>query len=387
MKVLVLAPQPFYMDRGTPIAVKCLVTEFSDLGWQVDLLTFHEGADIAIPNVRIIRIPRLPGMSAIDPGLSIKKLSCDVLLFLKAIRLAARGGYGYVHAVEESAFMAAALRWMFRLPYVYDMDSSMADQIVEKRPRMAFALPLLKRFEAAVVRRAAVVLPVCESLARIARDSGAEHTLVLTDPPAFTALPGPHVALTRQRLGIGGTCFMYVGNLESYQGIGMLLEAFAMAATGGHAMSLVIVGGKPADIATHQQMAETLGVAARTHFLGPKPLAEVGNLVAAADVLVSPRLTGVNTPMKIYAYLNSGKAILATDIESHSQVLTSDIAVLEPAVPERFAEGICRLAGNARMREELASRAAVVGRERYSQDAFSATVRRFRHLIESLTAA
>ena len=89
----------------------------------------------------------------------------------------------------------------------------------------------------------------------------------------------------------------------------------------------------------------------------------MGSLVAAADVLVSPRVKGVNTPMKIYAYLNSGKPILATDIESHSQVLDSTIAVLEPPVAERFADGICRLADDARLREELAGRAAVVARE------------------------
>jgi glycosyltransferase involved in cell wall biosynthesis len=113
----------------------------------------------------------------------------------------------------------------------------------------------------------------------------------------------------------------------------------------------------------------------------------MGPLIAAADVLVSPRVSGVNTPMKIYAYLNSGKAILATDIESHSQVLTSETALLEPPIVERFADGICRLADDPGLRATLASRAAEVAQEKYSQAAFAATVRRFAAVIEPLTKA
>jgi glycosyltransferase involved in cell wall biosynthesis len=180
---------------------------------------------------------------------------------------------------------------------------------------------------------------------------------------------------------------MYVGNLEVYQGVGLLLEAFATAARHGCQASLVVVGGKPADVAAHQVMAASLGIDDRTRFLGPKPLLETGALVGGADVLVSPRITGVNTPMKIYAYLNAGKPILATDIESHSQVLTDQIAVLAPPSSERLAEAICRLANDPDLRRQLGERAARVAREKYSQDAFAATVRRLCQLIESQTAA
>ena len=215
------------------------------------------------------------------------------------------------------------------------------------------------------MRRAVVVIPVCESLARIARDAGAARTIVLTDPPAFSATPGPGAAALRRQFGLTGTCFMYVGNLEAYQGVDLLLEAFAVAVGRGKDIGLVVVGGKPADVNAFQAVADRRGIAARTRFLGPRPVAEMGSLVAAADVLVSPRIKGVNTPMKIYAYLNSGKPILATDIESHSQVLDGSIAVLEPAAADRFADGICRLADDAGLREELANRAALVAREKF----------------------
>jgi len=33
------------------------------------------------------------------------------------------------------------------------------------------------------------------------------------------------------------------------------------------------------------------------HFLGPRPIAALDGLLRRADVLVSPRLKGLNTPM------------------------------------------------------------------------------------------
>ena len=66
MKILFLAPQPFYTERGTPIAVKLAVTALCRDGHQVDLLTYHQGQDIDIPGMRLFRAGRPPGAHA--PG-------------------------------------------------------------------------------------------------------------------------------------------------------------------------------------------------------------------------------------------------------------------------------------------------------------------------------
>ena len=60
MKILVVAPQPFYTERGTPIAVKLLVETLAQAGHAVDLLVYHQGADVSIPGVRLLRAGRPP---------------------------------------------------------------------------------------------------------------------------------------------------------------------------------------------------------------------------------------------------------------------------------------------------------------------------------------
>jgi len=89
MRILLLAPEPFYQERGTPLAVDLVLRTLSARGEQVDALVYHEGEDVAYPGVTIQRIPQIPGLSRIGPGPSWKKLACDLVFFGCALRLAA----------------------------------------------------------------------------------------------------------------------------------------------------------------------------------------------------------------------------------------------------------------------------------------------------------
>ncbi|HER62445.1 MAG TPA: glycosyl transferase family 1, partial [Desulfobacteraceae bacterium] len=99
MRVLILAPQPFYQNRGTPIAVRLLAEVLGQNGIKVDLLVYQEGEDVKIPNVTLHRIPAVPGLSAVGPGFSLKKIGCDVLLWLKSLQLQRKVKFDFVHAV------------------------------------------------------------------------------------------------------------------------------------------------------------------------------------------------------------------------------------------------------------------------------------------------
>ncbi len=72
-----LAPQPFFQNRGTPIAVKLLVEELVALGNNVHLLVFHEGERINIDGVTIHRIANVNWIKNIPPSISWKKIVCQ----------------------------------------------------------------------------------------------------------------------------------------------------------------------------------------------------------------------------------------------------------------------------------------------------------------------
>ena len=81
---------------------------------------------------------------------------------------------------------------------------------------------------------------------------------------------------------------MYVGNLEHYQGIGLMLEGFRHALLRVPNAHLVIVGGLQDDIAHYSRRAAQLGISSRVHFLGQRPISDLDDLFHRADVLVSP---------------------------------------------------------------------------------------------------
>jgi hypothetical protein len=181
MRILLLAPQPFYEDRGTPIAVALVLKVLSERGARVDVVTYHEGRDVTLPHVTLHRIPQLPLVRRIRPGLSWKKIVCDVFVLLSAVRLAAGRRYDVVHAVEEAVFVALLLRWLFGIPYVYDMDSSLARQVTEQVPRLRPLAAALAACERLAIRQATAVVPVCEALADVARRGQARKVVVLPD--------------------------------------------------------------------------------------------------------------------------------------------------------------------------------------------------------------
>ena len=92
-------------------------------------------------------------------------------------------------------------------------------------------------------------------------------------------------------------------------------------------------------------------------FTGQQPAREIPAFVAAATVLASPRIRGTNTPLKIYSYLRSGVPIVATNLLTHTQVLTAEVARLAPAEAAPFAAAIGGLLDDPAARRALAEAA------------------------------
>jgi glycosyltransferase involved in cell wall biosynthesis len=370
MKILLLAPHPFYQARGTPIAVRTVLEFLSERGDTVDVLTYAEGSEVSIPNCTVHRIPRVPGLQGIRPGFSVKKVLSDVLMVGSCLRLVRRTRYDLIHAVEESAFIAVAMRALTGVPYVYDMDSSLAEQLVDAYPPLRFAFSVLRRMEAVAIRRSSGVLAVCAALEDVALAHAPGQLVGRVEDTTLLTGPKPAGGNGRGLPPSDGPMAMYVGNLESYQGIDLLLEGFRHTLGRVPQAKLVIVGGRDAEITHYRGRAERLGIDGSVVFAGPRPIGMLPELLRQADVLVSPRLKGLNTPMKIYSYLDSGSAVLATRLRTHTQVLDDGMAYLVEPEPRALGHGLAELMADPELRAKLASSAkAYVQREHTPQAA------------------
>jgi glycosyltransferase involved in cell wall biosynthesis len=375
MKILLIAPQPFYQERGTPIAVRLLAETLCRFGHSVDLLVYHEGEDIEVPRLRLIRARRPPGVRSVPIGISWQKIVCDCWLIPRLIGALLKNSYDVVHAVEEAIFPAVIINFFARRKLIYDMDSSLVDQLTDKwrplRPMRGF----LRLFEKMAVRQSNLVFAVCEDLAAKVRPwVGSERVVVLPDVPISEGQTDEPIDDLRSLVGADALLALYVGNLEHYQGIDLLLEAVAGSAAKN--VRLVVIGGENSHVAAYRQRAQALSIDRHVHFLGPRPVSTLSSYLQQADVLVSPRVLGQNTPMKIYSYMQAGKAILATNIRSHAQALDSTCAELVPPSVDAFGIGLQRLAEDREHRHRLGSAALKKVEREYSLTAFQQTLQR-----------
>ncbi len=383
MKVLFLAPQPFYQERGTPIAVKiALETLSKKLALSshsqhvIDVLCYAEGENVEILGVTIHRTPTPWCLEGIRPGISLKKLLCDIFFLFSTLALvvkARKNQYTVIHAVEESVFIAWLIKKLWGIPYIYDMDSSLSLQVTEKWWWSKPLYPIMNFLEGIAVRGSVAVAPVCDALLAIATKHGSPHTVMLRDV-SLLPLTAELNDCRNRALGLhlreDQPVILYVGNLEHYQGIDLLVESFALVRDHSSQPHLVIVGGTPDSIAKYQHKAAHLGCDSTVSFLGPRPVSQLKDYLDAADIVVSPRVKGNNTPMKIYSYLHSGKALLATDLATHRQVLDEEISVLAPAEATGFAAGLRTLLDNPRLRKTIGENAQRRAEALYTLSAF-----------------
>jgi glycosyltransferase involved in cell wall biosynthesis len=90
--------------------------------------------------------------------------------------------------------------------------------------------------------------------------------------------------------------------------------------------------------------------------------------------------------MKIYSYLDSGCPVLATDLPTHTQVLTDQVALLRPAQPQPFADGLVRLLKEPSLRSRLAQSAKQLVETRYTYDVFQSTLKGLYAAVENSRA-
>ena len=258
--------------------------------------------------------------------------------------------YNLIHAGEEAVFFAMFFKIIYRIPYVYDLDSSIAQQVVEKKSYLKVFAPLFNFLEKRAIINAEANLPVCNALAELCENYGSKKTVTIHDISQLKNPGAPSKGYLKKELGISKDILMYIGNLEPYQGMDLLLESFQIVCKKTEKIDLVIIGGNSSDIEFYKRKSIKLRIEDRVHFMGPKPFSMLDEYLAEADIIACPRIRGVNTPMKIFPYLHSGKPVIATNLYTHNQILTHDEAYLASPNPEGFSEAIILLTENKELR-------------------------------------
>jgi glycosyltransferase involved in cell wall biosynthesis len=380
MHILMIAPEPFFEPRGTPFSEYHRIRALLELGHTVDLVTYPFGQDVSLPGLRVFRCLRPPFVRRVRIGPSVAKVPLDLALTLTALRRAFAMRYDAVHSHEEGAAIGLVIAAILGVPHVYDMHSSLPQQLSNFAYSRSRALrSIFSAFERQAVRRSRLVIVICQELARLVReiDPAADPVLIENAPgagPVTLDSPAPAIR-TQHAIDAAAPLVVYTGTFEAYQGLDLLLDAMALVARERGEVRLLLAGGTAEQVGAVRAEALARGLEEHVVFAGERPAAEIPAFLEAADVLVSPRSRGTNTPLKIYQYLRAGRAIVATRLLTHTQVLDDQVAVLTDPTPQAFADGVLRALADPAAAARMGARAAALAASKYSDEAYLARTR------------
>ncbi|HEX9665254.1 MAG TPA: glycosyltransferase family 4 protein [Thermodesulfobacteriota bacterium] len=373
MKILMIAPEPFFEPRGTPFSILGRLKALSRLGHSVDLLTYHVGDDVVIEGIRILRTPQLRFIREVPIGPSYRKVLLDILLVVNAFIMLVKERYDLVHTHEEASIFGTVLAKVFGIRHLYDFHSSIP-QVMRNFVSRQFLLliPALEWIERLVVNASDGVIAISPALRDYVRTINKsvpimviENIIEALDQESITAEKISEFENTYSQFN-GKKIVLYTGTFEPYQGLELLISCAERVLQHRKDVIFALVGGKKHQIDKLREIVVGLGISSHFYFTGIRPPAEMPLFMNIAQTLVSPRLNGNNTPLKIYSYLQSGKPIVATNITAHNQILNDDIAILVDPDPDSMAQAILSVLDDSSLATKLGARARLYFKSRCS---------------------
>jgi glycosyltransferase involved in cell wall biosynthesis len=325
LRVLVVAPTPYFADRGCHVRIYEEARALRARGVEVLVVTYPLGRTLdGVPTSRTIRVPWYRKLEA---GPSIHKVYIDGLLLLKTLAEIRRFRPHVIHAhLHEGATIALVARVLTRLPFVFDIQGSLADELSAHRGGKAGVVyPIARRVEGFLYRRSdALVVNSTASARMLEGEFGVapERVTVAPDAVSARAVASSGETRVRARLGLGdGPVIGFLGLMTPYQGVDLLLEALPRLFDKRPDATALLMGFPDEP---YRRRAEAAGLGSRVRFTGRVPYEDVTAMLSAATVAVSPKMTSSEGNGKLLDYMAAGLPTVAFDTPVNREILGDD---------------------------------------------------------------
>ncbi len=358
-RIAMVAASPFPYPQGSQVLVHQLAAALHRRGHAISLVTYHHGTGREPEGIDLRRVRPLPGAGPARAGPSWQKPLLDLLVTRELIDVVRRGDADLVHAHNVDGLLAAlVVRRSTGIPIVYHIHNAMGLELhTYFRSRTGRWLGRVAGgwADAHLPRRADRCLVLSPQAADYFKRQGVERVHVV--PPGIDYEPGDSA---RGRQLVGAAPFvLYSGNLDRYQDLHLLLQAFRLVLESQPGVRLVF--STNADPGGLYAQVRDLGLEQRVMFIAGDDFGTVRDLLAAARVAVCPRTNCLGFPIKLLNYMAAGRAIVVSEgsavglrhLESGLVVGNGDVAgmaaaivslVKDPALGRRLGEHASRVA-------------------------------------------
>jgi len=372
LKILMIAPTPFFADRGCHVRIYEEARALIALGHEVCIVTYHLGRDMeGIPTVRI---PPVPWYGKLSAGPSWHKPYLDILLFFRALALCRRHRPDVIHAhLHEGAFLGLFLKKLLHIPLVFDCQGSLTAELLDHGFIRKGSLPYrfflyLEKLvnngsDFIIASSRAGAADLTESW--LVPEGRVKSVIDGVDSAQFRPFPRD-AARQSLNLPLNGQVAVFLGVLNRYQGIDLLLDVVKILKERGTALHFLVMGF-PEE--SYIKKAAAQGVADQITFTGRIDYAKAPLYLCAGDIAISPKISLTEANGKLFNYMACGLPTVVFNNPVNREILGDSGVYARLGDPADFASRIEELLHDQTRMNELAKAVRAMAEMKHSWSA------------------
>lgn len=364
LRVLMIAPTPYFSDRGCHVRIYEEARALTKLGHEVCIVTYHLGRDM--PGVRVVRTARVPWYNKLEAGPSWHKPYLDVLLLWKSLSLARSFRPHLIHAhLHEGALIGSVLKLLLRIPLLFDYQGSLTGESLNhgffhKKSPLTY---VFKKFERFINRLADVIITSSDQgRQELVRDWGMPVGRVtnLIDGVDTEIFHSHSQSESRRELGIPDNVklVVYLGLFNRYQGVDLLLDAISLLKSELPDVRFLLMGFPDEE---YRKKAAEMRIDDVIVFTGRVRYERAAFFLSAGDLAVSPKLAQTEANGKLFNYMACGLPTVAFDSHINREILGDAGIYVEhgntAALADAIVTSLCDSEGMASLSEKVRDRA------------------------------
>jgi len=313
--IAIVAACPFPCARGTPVRVARAAEALAELGHRIHIVTYNlsdPGLEITHERLKVHRIPRIPFYRDLSPGPSLTKLLlADPMLTWKLHSVLRRHKIDFIYAHHYEALIASlAVRAVRHCPVVYDAHTMLETELPDyiSGPIKPLLRQTGKWIDGFLPRHADHIVAVTDEIANrlAAHLNSPDRVTVISNGlelAHFMACQwAPETHDTERKV------LIFTGNLAAYQGIELMLEAFALLRHRRDDVLLRIVTSD--NFCPYAPLARKLKIENDIE-IADSDFSALPGEIARASVAINPRLSMDGIPQKLLNYMAVGVPIVS----------------------------------------------------------------------------
>lgn len=384
LRVLMIAPTPYFSDRGCHVRIFEEARALTKLGHEVCIVTYHLGRDM--PGVRVVRTASVPWYKKLEAGPSWHKPYLDLLLLWKVLAEFRTFRPHLIHAhLHEGVLIGSVLKLILPVPLLFDYQGSLSGESLNHGffRESSILGNAFKTLELFIDRRADHIIT----------SSGKGRQELIDDwnilPAKITTLiDGVDTDIfrahsrceARSELGIPDDVklVVYIGLFNRYQGVDLLLDAIAAVKEVSPDMRFLLMGFPDEE---YRRRAREMGIDTIITFTGRLDYTRAPFYLSAGDLAVSPKLALTEANGKLFNYMSCGLPTVVFDSPINREILGDDGIYVEHGNITALADAmVMTIHDEARMRS-LSSQL----RERaFNMHSWDVRSRQLEHVYQSL---